>query len=176
MRPKEAAALIKSCTDRGWIQKGDVIYTPAQAAAMNIHQEKPKKKKRGPAKKHSDKQDPFCMLVRQSAGVHLVMEFRFDEKRQWRFDYANEEIKLAIEQEGGVWSGGRHTRGAGYVADMEKYNAAALLGWTVIRRTPQQMMTDETMVMIRNCHIASLAEGVENAHYVTNISENCDNA
>jgi hypothetical protein len=47
---------------------------------------------------------------------------------------------VALEVEGGAWSGGRHTRGAGFLGDMEKYNAAAILGWCVLRCTPQQLL------------------------------------
>lgn len=46
---------------------------------------------------------------------------------------------VAIEQDGGVWTRGRHSRGAGQIADMEKLNEAALLGWRVGRFTPQQV-------------------------------------
>ena len=41
----------------------------------------------------------------------------------------------AVEIEGGTWSGGRHTRGAGYEADCIKYNIATLKGWRVLRFT-----------------------------------------
>jgi very-short-patch-repair endonuclease len=57
----------------------------------------------------------------------------------WRFDYAWPEQRIAIEQEGGVWVMGRHSRGYGMVKDAEKYNRAALEGWIVLRFTPQQM-------------------------------------
>ena len=40
---------------------------------------------------------------------------------------------LAVEYEGGTWAGGRHTRAIGYANDCEKYNEAALLGWSVFR-------------------------------------------
>jgi hypothetical protein len=40
---------------------------------------------------------------------------------------------VAMECEGAVWTGGRHTRGSGFVADCEKYNEAARLGWFVFR-------------------------------------------
>lgn len=60
-------------------------------------------------------------------------EHKFHSDRLWRFDFALEQYKLAIEVEGGVHSGGRHTRGVGFEKDCIKYNEAAMLGWTVIR-------------------------------------------
>jgi len=66
-----------------------------------------------------------------------VREHRFHDKRRWRFDFAHLELKLAIEVEGlcAEWQKSRHTTIKGYIADCEKYNAAALLGWTVLRYT-----------------------------------------
>lgn len=60
-------------------------------------------------------------------------EYRFHPTRQWRIDFAWPALKLAVEIEGGVWTRGRHTRGAGVVADMEKYNALSLAGWRLLR-------------------------------------------
>ena len=60
-------------------------------------------------------------------------EYRFHPKRKWRFDFAWPEIKAAVEVEGGIWITGRHNRGQGFIDDCEKYNEAALLGWTVLR-------------------------------------------
>jgi len=54
---------------------------------------------------------------------------------RWRFDFAYPGIKLAIECDGGTWSGGRHVRGAGYQRDAEKFNAASRLGWCVFHYT-----------------------------------------
>lgn len=68
-----------------------------------------------------------------------VREFKFHPLRKWRFDYCFPDKKIAIEIEGGVFSGGRHTRGIGYVRDMEKYNAATLHGWKLLRYTPQNI-------------------------------------
>ncbi len=66
-------------------------------------------------------------------------EFVFAYPRKWRFDYAWPENMIALEVEGGVWTEGRHTRGKGFIADMEKYNTAVCLGWRILRVTPQDM-------------------------------------
>lgn len=68
-----------------------------------------------------------------------VGEHEFHPARAWRFDLAFVAEKVAVEFEGGVWTGGRHTRGTGYSADIEKYNAASLMGWRVIRCTYKQL-------------------------------------
>lgn len=59
--------------------------------------------------------------------------------RKWKFDFAWPLHFVALEVEGAVWTKGRHTRGAGYIADCEKYTMAAILGWCVIRVTPAQL-------------------------------------
>jgi len=72
-------------------------------------------------------------------------EYRFHNKRRWRFDFAWPEKKVAVEIEGGIWHGGRHTRGRGFQADCEKYNAASEDGWTVFRFTPKQVKSGEAV-------------------------------
>lgn len=64
---------------------------------------------------------------------------RFHHKRQWKFDFAWNNRKIAVEIEGGTWTGGRHTTGDGFRKDCEKYNEAALLGWLVLRFTTDQV-------------------------------------
>ena len=46
---------------------------------------------------------------------------------------------IAVELEGGVWTNGRHSRGAGFTSDCEKYNEAQLLGWRVLRFTSEHL-------------------------------------
>lgn len=75
----------------------------------------------------------FALSWRAIGGPPLVAEHRFFDERRWRFDFAHLATKTAIEIEGGTWTGGRHTRGDGFVADAEKYNTAAELGWVVFR-------------------------------------------
>lgn len=71
--------------------------------------------------------------------VGMARQFRFHEDRKWAFDFAWPRRKFALEVEGGVHSGGRHVRGAGYTADCEKYAEALLLGWRVLRATGEQV-------------------------------------
>ncbi len=77
-----------------------------------------------------------------------VAEYRFCERR-WRFDWAWPDFKLAVEQEGGVWTHGRHTRSKGYMNDMTKYNRATVLGWTVLRFTPDQVRNGTALNELR---------------------------
>lgn len=79
----------------------------------------------------------------------LVPEYRFNNERRWRFDYAWPDAGIALEVEGGVWSRGRHTRGAGFLKDCEKYNDAAVRGWIVIRVTPDTLCTPETIALLK---------------------------
>lgn len=75
--------------------------------------------------------------ARLSSGMET--EHRFHPKRRWRFDFAWPSRMVALEVEGGTYAGGRHTRGAGYAADIEKYNEAALCGWRVLRADAKQV-------------------------------------
>ena len=85
--------------------------------------------------------DPVVWLC-HAWGLPLpVLEFKFHPQRRWRFDYAWPEQMVCLEQEGGIWTGGRHTRGAGYLADIAKYNAATLAGWSVFRCVPSQVQS-----------------------------------
>lgn len=73
--------------------------------------------------------------LRRIGATGFVRELRFDEARRWRFDFAWPDLLVALEVEGATWTAGRHTRGAGYEADCEKYDEAAIRGWMVIRVT-----------------------------------------
>jgi very-short-patch-repair endonuclease len=66
-------------------------------------------------------------------------ELRFHPTRRWRFDLAVPSLMLAIEIDGGVYKGGRHTSGAGFTRDCEKVNEATILGWRVLRFTTGQV-------------------------------------
>lgn len=59
----------------------------------------------------------------------------------WRADFALVDSRILVEIEGGGWSGGRHTRGVGFEADLKKYDAAQRLGWTVYRASPAMVLS-----------------------------------
>jgi len=75
----------------------------------------------------------FNFQVRALKLPTTTREHKFHPARTWRIDFAWPCRKLAVEIEGGIWTQGRHTRGAGVRADMEKYNTLASLGWTLLR-------------------------------------------
>lgn len=77
--------------------------------------------------------------------IEVEREYRFHNTRRWRFDFALPGPKLAIEIEGGLYNGGRHTRGKGYEQDLEKYQAAMLDGWTVYRCSPGMVKTGDAV-------------------------------
>lgn len=69
--------------------------------------------------------------------INCEREYRFIKDRRFRFDIAIPDHKIAIEFEGGVFTGGRHTRGTGYVRDAKKYNLATMHGWKLLRYTTE---------------------------------------
>jgi hypothetical protein len=79
--------------------------------------------------------------VAQAGFGQPASEHRFHPHREWRFDLAWPDRKVAFEREGLAPGGqaGRHNRIGGFVKDIEKYNAAQILGWCVIRGTGRQI-------------------------------------
>lgn len=88
-------------------------------------------------------------------------EYVFHPLRQWRADFAFMNSGLIVECEGGIWNGrkrgekaggrnqaGAHTGGAGYVKDIEKYNAMVLLGWRLIRVTGEMITNGSALTLI----------------------------
>ena len=95
------------------------------------------------------KQDLYSKILTKETGVQFVSEFRFHPERRWRFDYCCPDLKIAIEIEGGAFTNGRHTRGKGFIADMEKYNNAVLLGYKLLRFTPSQKHKSDSINQIK---------------------------
>ena len=84
------------------------------------------------------------------ARLTYVSEYRFDPVRRWRLDFAFPDLKLAIEIDGGIWTQGRHTRGAGYEKDLEKHNALTLAGWRLLRFSGKAVKSGEALKTVQN--------------------------
>jgi len=90
-------------------------------------------------------EETLALLLRVEGVPAPEREWRFHPKRRWRFDFAWPAEKVAVEVEGGIWTRGRHNRPAGYQADCEKYNEAALMGWRVLRVVPEHVDSGEAI-------------------------------
>jgi very-short-patch-repair endonuclease len=83
----------------------------------------------------SDLEQTLAFHIKVAKLPEPEREYRFHKVRRFRFDFCWPDQKLGVECDGGTWSGGRHTRGAGYENDCIKYNTAVLDGWRVLRFT-----------------------------------------
>ena len=92
-------------------------------------------------------QSIFYLL--KSMGEIFEREYMGIPGRKFKFDFAIPEKKIAIEYEGGTWSGGAHVRGAHYSSDCEKYSLAAIHGWCVIRITADMLQTGKGQALIK---------------------------
>ena len=71
----------------------------------------------------------------KSLGLDYQLEYKFSNKRKFRFDIALTDYKIAIEYEGLQSKKSRHTTSKGYTGDCTKYNLAQIEGWLVLRYT-----------------------------------------
>ena len=78
-----------------------------------------------------------------------IAEYRFHPIRRWRFDWCWLPESIAAEFEGGTFVGGRHTSGAGFERDCDKYNAAAVLGYRVLRFTRAMVADGRALETVR---------------------------
>ena len=85
----------------------------------------------------------------KSYNIEFQAEFQFNPERKWRADFYIVGSNVLIEVEGGIWSSGRHTRGKGYLGDMEKYNSAQGLGYSVYRYSTEQVKSGKAIDEIR---------------------------
>ena len=105
----------------------------------------PRKEMRRAGKKNLT--DGFLMLWEQGERPEPLREFRFHPMRKWRFDLAWPEAKLAVEFDGGVFTGGGHNRGVLFTDNAAKQNAAVMLDWRLLRYTTLDLRTRPMQVV-----------------------------
>ena len=91
----------------------------------------------------SELEDVFLSLWRRHGrGPAPVRELQFAKSlgRRFRWDFAWPEQLVAVEVQGGIWTRGRHSRGGkAQIAESDKMNIAALLGWRVLFLTTEHL-------------------------------------
>ena len=117
-----------------------IRLSAAEAKKLGLTPPAKKRRRATPAGEAANDSEPVWL-----AQVRLVValvsplpsetEYRFHATRKWAFDFAVPALKVAFEYEGIFSKKSRHTTVSGYTGDIEKYNAAAIDGWTVIRAT-----------------------------------------
>jgi hypothetical protein len=78
-----------------------------------------------------------------------VPEYKFHPERKWRFDFAFVDSLVALECQGGLFTNGRHSRGAALLKEHEKLNEAAARGWRILFTTPDKLCMAETVEIIK---------------------------
>jgi very-short-patch-repair endonuclease len=84
----------------------------------------------------------------RALGVKVKREERVCAERRWRMDLYLPEHELAVEVDGGAYSGG-HTRGKAYETDCEKTAAIARRGCRLVRVTNGQVKSGKALALVR---------------------------
>ena len=89
-----------------------------------------------------------------------IREYRFCARR-WRFDFAWPSYQIAVEVEGGTWSKRPmgHSSRSGIARDCEKYNAATMLGWSVLRYTTDVVLRHPVQIIEDISGLMALTDG-----------------
>jgi very-short-patch-repair endonuclease len=81
----------------------------------------------------------FIAFVKQHTGIELIAEYAFHPEKKYRMDFANLDLKLSIEIDGGIYmekSG--HNSITGILTSMKKRNEAQVMGWRCLHITVQE--------------------------------------
>lgn len=108
----------------------------------------------------SQLEELFEAQLKMSRLPAMQREYLFSAERKWRFDFADPNLKIALEIQGGTWVGGRHNRPKGYEEDLIKLNEAALEGWLVICATTGQIKAGVALSWVRRAFEAMSGEGL----------------
>ena len=130
----------------------------------DIEKTVPKPKVQKPKKSTAEKmQESLCVAakLKELIGItKITPEFKFHPERRWKIDYYIEHKgkRVALEVEGGIYTGGRHINPTGFLKDMEKYNAMAVMGIYLYRCTPNELHYINGVVKVDNEFAAKLKQ------------------
>lgn len=92
-----------------------------------------------------------AQIIQSSIIPEPVREYRFSAKRRFRFDFCWLNERIAVEVEGGTWTGsGRHSRGQGFENDATKYNLAVSEGWALYRFTSSMVRDGRAIAFLES--------------------------
>lgn len=119
---------------------------PQRAGGKGSYGQQSKKRK-----KRDDltpEQHAFLLACAAHGLPEPVPEYPFAHPRKWRFDWLFEGW-LALEVQGGLFSAGRHVRGAALLREYEKLNAAQLAGFVVLFTTPDGVKNGKALALVK---------------------------
>lgn len=138
MTPQEILAAGGSI---GVVVPAELRTEQRQKAARDQRAEPRDELKREVAKAAREKLELAMLQQLKALGLDRYVEkqYKFHRARQWRLDFAWPAKCIALEVDGGTFTGGRHVRGEGYAKDCEKHAHAMLIGYRVFRATAEQV-------------------------------------
>lgn len=127
-----------------------------------------------PALRHLtwEREHRFAAIAAGGAGRGLRQRLADSGLRDWRFDFAVPALSLAVEVEGithfgktagGKMALGRHQSAKGIEGDLQKYDAAMRLGWTVYRCS-QHMVRSGRAVETIELLVEAARQGSQGQH------------
>lgn len=101
--------------------------------------------------KAPSKGEASLALQLNALGIPFQREVRFAPPRLWRFDFVltGKHAHIACEVEGGLYVNGGHSRGRAYEKNLEKYNTAALMGFSLYRFSTDMVTSGEALKVIQ---------------------------
>jgi hypothetical protein len=113
----------------------------------------PQKRKGVKATPASKPNPEIFLAMLRSHGIEesCEQEFEFAKPRKWRFDWVFRDMvrPVALEIQGGIFTGGRHVRGAALLEEMAKLNEACILGYRVLFATPADVTSGAIFPILR---------------------------
>ena len=122
--------------------------TRKEAEALGIAPAAPRRSRtRQPDPKPA--QGLFASLCKSWGLPAPIPEYRFAPPRKWRFDWAWPAHHLALEVQGGIWTGGRHVRPTRLMDEQEKLCEAAIAKFRVMFCTPEDVSTGAIFPLLK---------------------------